>query len=122
MSFFAQRAGKEHMLKEYTIKGNYMEYVMPKEIDHHMAQQIYTRIDQLIDMYQIRTLCFDFSQTEFMDSSGIGILIGRSRKLHYYGGQVCAKGLKDRAEKIFRASGLYQIIKIVGEENDGNKE
>lgn len=104
------------MEQEYRINGSKMIYDMPKEVDHHQATRMIQQIDRLIAMHRIQTLVFNFKGTEFMDSSGIGVLIGRSRTMHFYGGKVKAANLSGRAELIFRASGLGQIIEVVKEE------
>lgn len=85
---------------------------MPKEIDHHQANKLRMETDLLIETYHVRHLVFDFSKTEFMDSSGIGVIIGRCKNLGYQGGQVSAKNLNERIQKIFLVSGLQKIIKI----------
>lgn len=83
---------------------------MPKELDHHQAGLIRAEADLFIDACRVQTLVFDFKETEFMDSSGIGVIIGRSRKMNYCGGQVVARNLNRRMEKIFVVSGLHKII------------
>lgn len=83
---------------------------VPKELDHHEAGQLKMEADMLIEAYHVRRLVFDFAKTEFMDSSGIGVIIGRSRNMGYYGGTVIAKNLNGRIEKIFRVSGLHMLI------------
>lgn len=98
------------MENEYQIEGNRMVWRMPVEVDHHRTEQITKRIEQLIESRQIRTLVFDFAKTVFMDSSGIGLLIGRSRTMRFYGGQVKAIHLNGRAEMLFEASGLSRLI------------
>ena len=65
----------------------------------------------MIDSYHVKKLVFDFSRTEFMDSSGIGVIIGRCRNIGYYGGEVVAQNLNDRVKKIFRVSGLHTLIR-----------
>lgn len=85
---------------------------MPKEIDHHQANQLRMETDLLIETYHVRHLVFDFSKTEFMDSSGIGVIIGRCKNLGYQGGEVSAKNLNERIQKIFLVSGLQKIINI----------
>lgn len=65
--------------------------IVPKELDHHCADQLKMETDLLIDAYHVRKLIFDFSKTEFMDSSGIGVLLGRSRNMNCMGGQVIAE-------------------------------
>ena len=61
----------------YELKAGCLTISMPKELDHHSAEQLRMEADLLIDSYRVRSLVFDFAGTEFMDSSGIGVLIGR---------------------------------------------
>ena len=57
-------------------------------------------------------MIFDFSETMFMDSSGIGVIIGRCKNLGYSGGDVSACHLNERVDKIFTVSGLKKIIQV----------
>ena len=98
------------MQEKYILEGNRLIYYMPSEIDQHYAGQIRSTTDRLIDIHQVRTLIFDFSGTSFMDSAGIGVVIGRSRKLGYYQGKVFVRNLNGRLERIFTASGLWQLV------------
>lgn len=90
-------------------EGSLIVYV-PKELDHHEANRLKMETDLMIDAYHVRKLVFDFSRTEFMDSSGIGVIIGRSRNMGYYGGEVVARNLNGRMKKIFQVSGLHTLI------------
>lgn len=85
---------------------------MPQEIDQHIAKDIREFLEQKIMSEQIRELIFDFSETEFMDSSGIGIVIGRCRTLGYYNGKVYVQNIGERIDKIFLAAGLYQMVEV----------
>ena len=89
--------------------GRLVIYV-PRELDHHEAGRLKMEADLLIDAYHVKNLVFDFSNTEFMDSSGIGMIIGRCRNMGYYGGSVTARNLNERIRKIFRVSGLHTLI------------
>ena len=89
----------------YEQNGGKLTVFIPKELDHH-------EVDMLIDTYRVRSLILDFSNTEFMDSSGIGVVIGRCRNMSFSGGEVCARNLNERVDKIFTVSGLKKIIKI----------
>lgn len=101
-------------MREYLqCKNGQLTVNMPKEIDHHCAEELRRDIDRMIEISHIRTLVFDFSRTEFMDSSGIGVVIGRCRNLGYSGGSVQAVHLNDRMQKIFMVSGLSKLIPIV---------
>lgn len=101
------------MDNQYEIRDGSLRVFMPRELDHHEAGKLRAQTDLLIENYQIRQLVFDFSQTEFMDSSGIGVIIGRSRNMGYFGGEVVAQNLNERVQKIFTISGLHKIIRTI---------
>ena len=100
---------------EYNLERNEgkLTVTMPKEVDHHCANQIRMEADLLIDTYHVRKLIFDFSHTEFMDSSGIGVIIGRSRNMGFTCGQVIAENMNQRVEQIFRVAGLNKLITVI---------
>ena len=66
------------MIENYIKEADRVTYLMPKEVDHHCAGQIIAELDALIEGCGVRKIVFDMKQTEFMDSSGIGVIIGRS--------------------------------------------
>ena len=98
---------------KYKVRGQALEYVMPKEIDHHVAQDICKELDMLIDAYGIKELVLDFESTEFMDSSGVGIMIGRSKVMQFRNGKVYVKNMGKRVDTVFRSAGLHKIIQIM---------
>ena len=53
---------------------------------------------------------FDFSKTGFMDSSGIGILLGRYKRMHHMGGEVLVTGEDAKIRRLLRISGVYQVV------------
>jgi stage II sporulation protein AA (anti-sigma F factor antagonist) len=101
---------------QYQLTEGKLVVPMPKEVDHHIAKNMSREIDFLIDSWHVRDLVFDFADTDFMDSSGIGILIGRKRIMDLYCGDVCAVHLGERVTQIFEKSGLFRIIRIADEE------
>ncbi len=104
----------------YELKAGCLTISMPKELDHHSAEQLRMEADLLIDSYQVRSLVFDFAGTEFMDSSGIGVLIGRCRNMNYCGGSVKAQHMNERIQKIFRISGLHSLMEAETAGENGN--
>lgn len=72
------------MIENYIKEADRVTYLMPKEVDHHCAGQIIAELDALIEGCGVRKIVFDMKQTEFMDSSGIGVIIGRTKKLKYF--------------------------------------
>ena len=86
---------------------------LPKEIDHCQAEQIRQECERSFMNFIIRDIIFDFSDTSFMDSSGIGIVMGRYKKMGYLGGNVYVTGVGKGIDRIFSMSGLYKIIQKV---------
>lgn len=97
---------------EYELENGCLTICVPKELDHHQANRLRSEADLLIENCHVKKIVFDFSETEFMDSSGIGVIIGRYKNMNFYGGEVQAKNLNGRVEKIFAVSGLKKIIKV----------
>ena len=97
---------------QYQITKEQLIVPMPKEVDHHIAKTISREIDFIIYSWHVRKLIFDFAETDFMDSSGIGVLIGRKKTMDMHRGEICARNLGERAQKIFDKSGLTQIILV----------
>ena len=60
------------------------------ELDHHIAEQIRKRIDNIIDTKAIKNIIFDFEKVSFMDSSGIGVIMGRYKKVVFNKGRIIA--------------------------------
>ena len=97
----------------YELKEGCLTISMPKELDHHSAEQLRMEADLLIDSYRVRSLVFDFSGTEFMDSSGIGVIIGRYKKISYFGGKVFAINTDTRIKRTLMICGLHKVIEIM---------
>lgn len=83
-----------------------------EEIDHHVVEQIRRKADYEITRYMPRKVVFDFSHVTFMDSAGIGMLIGRYKSIRRIGGVAELINVKPSIEKIFEMCGLLKIIPI----------
>lgn len=94
----------------YVQNGEVMFVKLPEEIDHHKAGGLAAEIDEAVIEKSPKELIFDFSKVQFMDSSGIGLLIGRYRNMKCFGGRVYMKGVAGRIEKMIALSGLQKYI------------
>ncbi len=94
------------------VKGNTLTIKVPEELDHCRAQEIRQETDRLLIRNQIRHIVFDFSRTGFMDSSGIGVIMGRYRSIRLLGGTVKAVHVGGQVERILRLSGIHKVIRI----------
>lgn len=101
------------MEDEFKVIDNYLMIRMPDEIDHHHSVYISKVADQYILNEKVGNIVFDFERTTFMDSSGIGIIVGRYKKISCFGGQVFAINVDSRVRRILLMSGLNKIVKIM---------
>lgn len=88
------------------------------EMDHHAVKSLRGEIEGLIACQQVHQLVFDFSGVSFMDSSGVGMLIGRYKTMKETGGTVSARALRPEVKQIFMMSGLHRIINLEVERRD----
>ena len=80
------------------------------ELDHYCAQTVRRELDMMISDRSVRTLVLDFTTLQFMDSSGIGVILGRYRLLRDRGGQVAVIHMNPHVARIFHMSGLDRVI------------
>ena len=101
---------------KYEVQENCLTIFLPGELDHHNAEEIRKRSDYLIDQNHIRYVIFDFTDTTFMDSSGIGVIMGRYKRIYMLGGEVCAVHTSERMKKLLTMSGVTRIMQIYEED------
>ena len=101
---------------EYQVQENCLTIYLPAEVDHHNAEEMKRKADKLIDRNHIKYVIFDFENTDFMDSSGIGVIMGRYRMICLIGGEVWAVHANARIRKILTMSGVTKIMQIYEEE------
>jgi len=82
------------------------------ELDHHTAVETREQIDKEINKNNINKLIFDFENLQFMDSSGIGVIIGRYKQIKGLDGKVAITNPNPQVERIINISGLHKIIPI----------
>ena len=104
------------MENRFEIQGNSLIIHLPKEVDHMVTDEIRRDSDDIIRKKYIRTITFDFSGTAFMDSSGIGLIMGRYRTVYLMGGEVWAVHVNSRMKKILNLSGVTKILHVFEEE------
>lgn len=101
------------MEEDFKVIDNYLMVKMPEEIDHHKSSYISENADRFIVRENVSNVVFDFEDTKFMDSSGIGILMGRYKKISCFGGKVFAVNTDHRIRRLLMISGLHKIVEIM---------
>ncbi len=83
---------------------------MVGELDHHAANVIRDKIDREITKTSAKNLIFDLKQLTFMDSSGIGVMLGRYKLIQKLDGKACLVHLSPQVSRIVNLSGMHKII------------
>ena len=103
------------------ITGGFMEYNyienqkvlifrITEEIDEFKAKEIRRKADYEIERFMPKRVIFDFNSVSFMDSSGIGMVIGRYKQTSLLGGKMELANLRPSVRKIFEMSGVLRLI------------
>lgn len=98
------------MYVNYEMSEKTLEVAFEEEIDHHSCLKFAIMIDDAIKKYLPKKVLFDFENVAFMDSSGIGMLIGRYRKIIRNGGTAEIVNLRPELHRIFEMSGILKIM------------
>jgi len=97
-------------------KDGILTAVLSGEIDHHAAREIRNEIDETAAKLKPKKLIFDFSAVQFMDSSGIGLIMGRYRLMKYLGGTLRLVNVPEKIEKLISLAGLGKLGVLEKEE------
>lgn len=103
-----QRTGEEKTT--YDIINRCLVIKLKEDLDHHNAIQIREKSDKYIERNHIKHIVFDFAEANFMDSAGIGVIMGRYKKVIFIGGKTAVTSVNSTVDRIFKLSGLYKII------------
>ncbi|MBQ1279031.1 MAG: anti-sigma factor antagonist [Clostridia bacterium] len=100
------------MAVEINAKGEVLTAYLKGELDHHSAAQMRTEIDLAIERNMPELLVLDFSGVSFMDSSGIGLVMGRYRILSRRGAKLHISGAAPNIYKVMRLAGLERLATL----------
>lgn len=95
----------------YSVRDNHAVFYFSGELDHAASDGIRRLIDRVITENQsVRHVIFDFSRLSFMDSSGIGVILGRYKRVVQRGGDVRICNASKAVERILAMSGIYSVV------------
>ncbi len=98
------------------LRGNRLVIHLPVELDHHCTEELRKNIDRIIEEEPIQELELDFSRTIFMDSAGIGMIIGRHKLMKALDGKVIASHMSTQIQRVLTLSGIENYIPLYKEE------
>ena len=91
-------------------------FKLEEDIDECTVQKIRRKLDNEIERYMPKEVIFDFNNVSFMDSAGIGLILGRFRNISTLGGKLEVINVSETVNKILIMSGVNKIIDIKKEE------
>lgn len=100
------------MKVKISYKGNTLIAGIIGELDHHSAEYIREKIDSELIKATTKNVIFDFSKVTFMDSSGIGVIMGRYKNVSKLNGKLSVSNVNSHLMRIFEMSGLQKVIPI----------
>ncbi len=109
-------------MQQAKTRQDHVTVVLAGELDHYTAAQIRAQLDEILLDPAILHMVLDLHNLTFMDSSGIGVLLGRLRTLQLRGGTLSVKSMQPPIAKLFRLTGMQRVISVVDEPKGGDDE
>ncbi len=104
-----------------TTEGDMLRAAIKGEVDHHGAKALREEIDDAILFAMPKKVVLDLTDVDFMDSSGLGIIMGRKALADKLGAKFSLQNPSKRVARIIELSGLTRIINIEFQPDGGNK-
>ena len=106
------------MIVEFKKEDKVLIFKLTEDVDQHTSEKIRRKMDNEIKRYIPRKVIFDFSNITFMDSAGIGMVLGRYKLAQMLDGELEIINVNKTMKKIFDMSGVSRIINIIEEEKN----
>jgi len=92
------------------IKNNVLCLRLSGELDHHTAEELRKKAAGTIERHQIRHIVLNLEQLSFMDSSGLGVILGRYKQIKQVHGEMVVCAISPAVQRLFDMSGMFKII------------
>lgn len=102
------------MSVEINVTGEVVTARLSGELDHHSARAMREEIDNAVELNMPTLLVLDFKDVSFMDSSGIGLVMGRFRILSKSGAELHITGASSQIHKMLKLAGIEKLAKLEG--------
>lgn len=106
---------------QMAIRKNRLFIRLNGELDQAVAENLKVRVSEIIDKYMIKHLIINFEKLQFMDSSGIGFIIGRFAQIKKRNGKIVICSMNDIISRIVTLSGLKKICLIASNEEEAEE-
>lgn len=94
------------------IKQNVLCIRLGGELDHHTADELRRQATAIIEEHEIRHIVLNLESLTFMDSSGLGVILGRYKQIKHLHGEMVVCAISPAVQRLFEMSGLFKIIRL----------
>ncbi len=95
----------------FQTRENILDIKLSGEIDHHTCVELREKIDREYQKTRAKHMMIDFEEVKFMDSAGIGLLMGRYRSVVIGGGNIAIYHVSNKIDTVLKMAGLYKLVK-----------
>lgn len=104
--------------KQFIVESDVLVVRLEGELDHHEASDLRNSWQEVMRSYDIRHIVLNLEQLKFMDSSGLGVILGRYRELQPLGGEMIICAISPMVKRLFDMSGLFKIMREASGEEE----
>jgi stage II sporulation protein AA (anti-sigma F factor antagonist) len=97
---------------EMEIKADVLCIRLSGELDHHSADELREKASTVIDRKEIHHIVLNLEHLTFMDSSGLGVILGRYKQIKQVQGEMVVCAISPAIQRLFDMSGLFKIIRL----------
>lgn len=97
-------------------KNNVLCIRLEGELDHHTSELLRNKVETELDNRNIKHIVLNLEKLKFMDSSGLGVILGRYKRIKNADGEMVVCAISPAVKRLFEMSGLFKIIRL--EENE----
>lgn len=106
-----------HLKSTFIVKEDVLIVRLKGDLDHHGAEQLRDKWKEEMYNNAIRHVILNLEDISFMDSSGLGVVLGRYKEVLQLGGEMIVCSLNPSIERLFDMSGLFKIVRLVENED-----
>lgn len=99
------------------IKGDVLCIRLEGELDHHTSAELRDRVETAMDQHDIRHIVLNLEHLKFMDSSGLGVILGRYKRIKNSDGEMVVCAISPSIKRLLEMSGMFKIIRLEENEN-----
>ncbi|WP_096201055.1 anti-sigma F factor antagonist [Bacillus sp. FJAT-45350] len=93
-------------------KGSVLLVRLEGELDHHTAENLRTQVERQFEQNELKHIVLNLEQLSFMDSSGLGVILGRYKQVKNIGGEMVVCAISPTVKRLFEMSGLFKIVRL----------